>query len=310
MVLVVVPALPANGQQAPHPELDAEELSFLSLINQYRADNGLSALAVSLTLDLASDRHSYDMAANDWFDHTGTDGSSPSDRCAWGGYPQGCAENIAAGYWTAQDVFEGWRASPGHNANMLHPEYRAIGIALETDGASTYGIYWTTDFGFVVDEVACACTDGETRACSNVCGPGTETCSGCEWGACDGPQPTAEVCNFVDDDCNGIVDDGGVCGGGDADADSDTDVDVDADADSDADADADADSDSDADADSDADSDVDWGPGADGGADSNGAPVGLGARCGVSGSVRPDGAVGLLLFAAALLVSRRRRRRS
>jgi hypothetical protein len=142
-------AAPANAQEAPRPELDAEELEFLDLINEHRQQSGLNELVATVTLNTASDRHSWDMASNDWFDHTGSDGSDPSERCQWAGYPEGCAENIAAGYPTARDVFDGWRSSSGHNANMLG-DYAAIGIALEEGGG--YGSYWTTDFGWVVDE--------------------------------------------------------------------------------------------------------------------------------------------------------------
>ena len=139
----------AFGQQAPNPELDAEELEFLDRINEYRRQSGLGELVATVTLNTAADRHSYDMASNNWFDHTGSDGSDPSERCAWAGYPEGCAENIAAGYPTASDVFAGWRSSWGHNANMLG-DYQAIGIALQEGGS--YGSYWTTDFGWTVDE--------------------------------------------------------------------------------------------------------------------------------------------------------------
>ncbi len=62
------------------------------------------------------------------------------------------------------------------------------------------------------------CEDGETRPCytgppetRNVgeCTDGTETCAGGAWGACIGEiGPTSEVCNGLDDDCDGTVDEG------------------------------------------------------------------------------------------------------
>ncbi len=62
-----------------------------------------------------------------------------------------------------------------------------------------------------VDE-GCGCTDGATKACGSsvgVCQPGTQTCTGGLWGACQGyTGPTAETCDGKDDDCNGTVDDG------------------------------------------------------------------------------------------------------
>ncbi|MBI2895302.1 MAG: CAP domain-containing protein [Deltaproteobacteria bacterium] len=210
LCLGLLPGL-AAGQEAPSPGLDAEERAFLDLLNQYRRDNGLGELVATLTLNTAADRHAFDMASNDWFDHTGSDGSSPSDRCAWAGYPGGCGENLAAGYQTARDAFEGWRSSPGHNANMLESDYAAVGVALEVAEGTTYTWYWATDFGFVVDGAGCACTDGETRECASACGPGAETCASCAWSACDAPAPTAETCNGLDDDCNGVADDAPEC---------------------------------------------------------------------------------------------------
>ncbi|MBW2523290.1 MAG: hypothetical protein JRI23_03905 [Deltaproteobacteria bacterium] len=69
-------------------------------------------------------------------------------------------------------------------------------------------------------------TEGQTDVCypgeplsANVgeCRYGTTTCSGGVWGDCEGfVVPTAESCNELDDDCDGVVDDGcgGVGGGG------------------------------------------------------------------------------------------------
>ncbi len=53
--------------------------------------------------------------------------------------------------------------------------------------------------------------DGEvdedlTRACSTICGPGSETCVDGAWVGCDAPTPTDEECNGRDDDCDGPVD--------------------------------------------------------------------------------------------------------
>ena len=54
------------------------------------------------------------------------------------------------------------------------------------------------------DTVA-ACSAGSTRACATSCSTtGTEACSSGAWSAC---APPAEVCNLVDDDCDGYCDD-------------------------------------------------------------------------------------------------------
>ena len=133
---------------------DSEELSFLTLINNYRAANGLPALTMSNSLYNASEGHSYDMATANYFSHTGSDGSSPWDRIRAAGYTYNTylGENIAAGYVDAGSVFEAWRNSPGHNANMLDANYHAIGVGRVYGAGSTYGWYWTTDFGGVPED--------------------------------------------------------------------------------------------------------------------------------------------------------------
>ena len=57
----------------------------------------------------------------------------------------------------------------------------------------------------------CVCQNGDTRACgtSDVppCSKGTQTCSDGQWGPCVGAnEPGTEICNMIDDDCDGIVD--------------------------------------------------------------------------------------------------------
>lgn len=141
---------------------DAEELEFLRLINGHRAQNGLVALQASDTAAEAAARHSLDMGRYSFFDHTTVKssyfpvGSSPWDRLRLTGYPTGghMGENLAAGQRTAQQMFADWRDSPGHNRNMLDPEFRVIGIARRVVSGSSYGVYWTTDFGSVVDASA------------------------------------------------------------------------------------------------------------------------------------------------------------
>jgi uncharacterized protein YkwD len=134
--------------------IDAEEQRFLQLINEHRADNDLGPLALSPKLTRAAAWKSAHMAANDYFAHddAGIDRDFV-DRIRDCGYTANTwlGENIAAGKETAEDVFAQWRNSSGHNANMLNPNFNAIGIGRAFDDDSTYGWYWTTDFGGFVD---------------------------------------------------------------------------------------------------------------------------------------------------------------
>ena len=62
---------------------------------------------------------------------------------------------------------------------------------------------------------------GDTRACATACGAGTEVCGDEGWTGCSAPAPAVEVCNGVDDDCDGDIDEDlirvcgdAVCGAG------------------------------------------------------------------------------------------------
>ncbi|HAK61001.1 MAG TPA: hypothetical protein DCO77_11560 [Nitrospiraceae bacterium] len=63
------------------------------------------------------------------------------------------------------------------------------------------------------------CNENDTRACGSdvgECQAGTQTCIGGAWGDCVGEVgPTTEICDALDNDCNGSVDDGITCGGHD-----------------------------------------------------------------------------------------------
>lgn len=144
---VVVPptATPTPGSSA----LDSEEAAFLNLINQYRQSKGVGALKLNQNLINASKWMSQDMGAKNYFSHTDSLGRDPFTRMADFGYTFNTykAENIAAGYNTAASVMTGWQNSAGHNQNMLNPNYTVIGIGRAYTPGSTYGWYWTTDFG-------------------------------------------------------------------------------------------------------------------------------------------------------------------
>ncbi len=140
----------------------ADEIQFVQLLNNYRVANGLQPLLVSDELSESGDRHDSDMGKYAFFDHYTVksdwfaSGASPWTRMAASGYSYNTnmGENIAAGYGTAAAVFEGWRNSPGHNANMLNASYKVVGVSLVYVSGSPYGYYWTTDFGGYVDPTA------------------------------------------------------------------------------------------------------------------------------------------------------------
>ncbi|MFG6489365.1 CAP domain-containing protein [Roseateles sp. BYS78W] len=106
-------------------------------------------LAWNATLTQAAAAHSDDMVANNYFSHTGSDGSTLGTRATAAGYVwSGLGENIAAGQATVADVVDAWMKSDGHCANLMNASYKDIGVACVAGGASnTYRTYWTQDFG-------------------------------------------------------------------------------------------------------------------------------------------------------------------
>ncbi len=143
------PAPTGTGTLTGSAVLDSEEQAFLTLINDYRAQNGAAPLQLSDALTISSDWMSNDMAEKNYFDHTDSLGRDPFTRMTDLGYAGSSyeGENIAAGNATGQDTFTQWKNSPGHNANMLNSAYRVIGIGRAYSASSAYGWYWTTDFG-------------------------------------------------------------------------------------------------------------------------------------------------------------------
>ncbi|MCU7920110.1 MAG: Ig-like domain-containing protein [Candidatus Thiodiazotropha sp. (ex Epidulcina cf. delphinae)] len=104
-------------------------------------------LAWHCNLEQAAQGHSTSMADNDFFDHTGLDGSSPGDRITAAGYAwRTYGENIAAGYPTVEDAVNVWLDSPGHCANLMNPSFTEMGAASADNPAALYRIYWTQNF--------------------------------------------------------------------------------------------------------------------------------------------------------------------
>lgn len=118
----------------------------VNIVNNERRRAGLSPLRIHSRLNAAAQAHSNDMARNNFFSHTGSDGSSFGDRMRRFGYNfRRGGENIAAGQSSPQQVMQSWMNSPGHRRNILNGNFRDIGIGFARGGR--YGTYWTQNFG-------------------------------------------------------------------------------------------------------------------------------------------------------------------
>lgn len=144
------PAVAANSEMDC---LNSTERELLTLMNDYRQSRGRRPLAPSLALTRSAFLHSKDMGIRDYLSHSGANATSPWDRMTAQGYRYNTwkGENIAGGFADAQSVFNAWRSSAGHDANILSGNYQAVGIGMAVVTGSQYRFYWTTDFGGVAD---------------------------------------------------------------------------------------------------------------------------------------------------------------
>lgn len=102
------------------------------------------ALTMNPELREASRCHSLDMGTNDFFSHTGSNGSRFSQRASAAGYSGfAVGENIGAGYNTPAAVVAGWVASDGHCRNLMKPSAKDVGVGFVDIPTSTYDKYWT-----------------------------------------------------------------------------------------------------------------------------------------------------------------------
>ena len=123
----------------------------LALVNQVRRDEGLSPLRSNPTLETVARDYACEMIEQRFFAHENpADRVSPGERLTRVGYIYyAMGENLAVGQPTAQQVVADWLASPAHRANILSPDWRETGIAVENGGG--FGWYWVQEFADPVD---------------------------------------------------------------------------------------------------------------------------------------------------------------
>ncbi|MBI9049465.1 MAG: CAP domain-containing protein [Anaerolineaceae bacterium] len=126
------------------------ESTLIGLINDLRTSLGLTPYGSNALLGNAARGHSQDMACNNYFSHTGLDGSTSASRVAAAGYSYSwVGENIYAGSGsngTPQMAFNYWVNSDAHYANMTNSNYTEIGIGFITCADSYYKNYFTANF--------------------------------------------------------------------------------------------------------------------------------------------------------------------
>src|SRR5207248_5216175 len=123
-ITVATAASPASAAVSA-TTITTYENQVVTLVNQQRAA-GCVALRNDSLLHSAARAHSVDMATHNYFDHTGTDGSTFVTRVQATGYSGSTVgENIAWGWGTPSSVVNAWMNSAPHKANILNCSFHA-----------------------------------------------------------------------------------------------------------------------------------------------------------------------------------------
>ncbi|MBO6938224.1 MAG: CAP domain-containing protein [Deltaproteobacteria bacterium] len=136
----------------------AQEDAALDEMNRHRATGytcasgprmSVPAYVMNDQLRIAARCHSMDMAEENFFSHTGSDGSNFSTRCNRAGYTGGPRyENIAAGNSTGVASVGQWMSSStGHCDAVMASNANRVGIGYYRKSGTMWTHYWTAVFG-------------------------------------------------------------------------------------------------------------------------------------------------------------------
>lgn len=127
----------------------------LNEINRIRAAYGLQPVKFNAILDQVAVQHNAAQIQSRTMGHVGTNDGTPGDRIRNAGFTGHWGENVAVGQNNVSDLFwqadaadgshQSWMGSPTHKANILDPNFNAVGIAYGTT-ADGYA-FWSLELG-------------------------------------------------------------------------------------------------------------------------------------------------------------------
>jgi len=137
---------PAPQSAAPVDNAATFEQEVLRLVNEHRARNSLPALQWDNRLGTAARNWSVAMHNSQRMAHYFNSRDEMIARFTNSGFPWvSLAENVARGQTAPQAVVTAWINSPGHNANMLNPNFTHIGVGYHL-GDRDLRNWWTQKF--------------------------------------------------------------------------------------------------------------------------------------------------------------------
>ena len=170
LTLLACATSPASAQEVPL-DSDTVKAVVLTETNAYRASKNLPQLQRNAALEAAATAYAAYLAEHEAMGHT-ADGSNPAKRVSAQGY-KWCfiSENVWSSFRKpettlsqdlARKAMDGWKKSPGHNANLLAKRAQEIGV-----GAAGWKRDGGQDIFRVVQVFASECS-GERRFKSSI----------------------------------------------------------------------------------------------------------------------------------------------
>lgn len=154
-------------QATPVSAQDATQ-AMLGLINNARAERGVSPLVANAQLVATAQQHSNDMANGNFLSHTGSDNSQFWDRMRTNGYTMTTgAENVLSrGDANIGGAYDQWYNSSGHRTNMLNSDYLEVGVAyaVAADGRHYFTMVLGTRPGMSAPPVGAVVVPTQTLA--------------------------------------------------------------------------------------------------------------------------------------------------
>lgn len=112
----------------------SSEITYQKVLDQTnleRKNAGLEALTYNPTLAASAKSKAEDMFKNDYWAHNSPQGKTPWTFFDASGYKYSVAgENLAKDFYDTDSLIKAWMNSPTHKANIIHPKYKEIGIAV------------------------------------------------------------------------------------------------------------------------------------------------------------------------------------
>ena len=160
-LIVLACAVPSVSAEEVPLDAGAVRVAVLTGTNAYRASKNIPELQENAALQAAATAYAAYLAEHEKMGHT-ADGRNPPKRVSAQGYKY-CfiSENVWSSFRhsetmpaeeLAQKAMDGWKKSPGHNANLLQKRAHEIGI-----GAAGWKLEGGQEIFRVVQVFASAC---------------------------------------------------------------------------------------------------------------------------------------------------------